>query len=457
MKRLNKTLISFLVITLCFVVSTSVIYGEGCNKKEDQININNICYDDENYVYFEIGKQMARLKKDFSGEFEILTEKEQNEIELLKNKEKCFEIEGEEIDSQYIEIKDNILYYNGLKLLDIKKYIDEDNQFYKEHTDVERKPIINYLYKYILDDKRILYIVKTKTCLAISAPYTPSYSDYVIVNEDNIQGISIEKDFDLDKILTNNNGILMVGYKEIHPMMHNSKIYYVDTDKYIAHDLIENVEDEWVMLQEEVGINNDLFVFFVTQKGKESDKKINGFYNVNADKKIIKRKEDISIINEKYTNEYHNYYLSRDDEIYYISDNVNGVVNLTKGTFKEFKMYAQIKIDDEYVRFNDELGHPFIDENNRMQVPFRATLEKFEATVKWDNDLLTAVAIKDDITVEVPINKKYILKNGEKIENDTNAVIKNERTYLPIRAVMEAFGCEVSFDSETDTAIINTK
>ena len=115
-----------------------------------------------------------------------------------------------------------------------------------------------------------------------------------------------------------------------------------------------------------------------------------------------------------------------------------------------------INIDSAKVEFNDDLGFPFIDENSRTQVPFRATLEKYGAQIDWNNESRIAIATKGDIVVEVPIDENYIVKNGEKITVDTAARIVNGRTYLPIRAVLEAFGSEVQWDSQLNTVVITT-
>ncbi len=116
-----------------------------------------------------------------------------------------------------------------------------------------------------------------------------------------------------------------------------------------------------------------------------------------------------------------------------------------------------ITIDSSKVEFNDDLGFPFIDENYRTQVPFRATLEKFGAEVDWNNESRTAIATKGDIIVEVPIDENYIIKNGEKITIDTTARIVNGRTYLPIRKVVEAFGSDVEWDLKLKTVVITTE
>lgn len=102
-----------------------------------------------------------------------------------------------------------------------------------------------------------------------------------------------------------------------------------------------------------------------------------------------------------------------------------------------------INIDSTKVEFNDDLGFPFIDENFRTLVPFRATLEKYGAEVEWNNDTRTATASKDEIVIEIPIDENYIIKNGQEVTVDTAAKIVNGRTYLPIRPVVEAFGSEV--------------
>jgi len=116
---------------------------------------------------------------------------------------------------------------------------------------------------------------------------------------------------------------------------------------------------------------------------------------------------------------------------------------------------VNVIIDGVQVVFNDDLGFPFIDENNRTLVPFRATLETIGATVSWDQESNMAIAEKNMIKVQVPIGQKYILKNGEKIEIDTVVQIRKGRTYLPIRAVLEAFGYEVGWDGKTRTVLVN--
>ena len=115
-----------------------------------------------------------------------------------------------------------------------------------------------------------------------------------------------------------------------------------------------------------------------------------------------------------------------------------------------------VKIDNVPVSFNDSSGYPFIDASSRTQVPLRAAMEAYGCSVQWDASAQTAVVQKNSTTVKVPIGAKYIVVNGLRVQNDTAAVIKNSRTYLPIRAVLEAFGANVSWNSAAQCVIVKS-
>ena len=115
---------------------------------------------------------------------------------------------------------------------------------------------------------------------------------------------------------------------------------------------------------------------------------------------------------------------------------------------------VNITIDGDQVIFTQNSGQPFIDSAYRTQVPLRVTMEAYGCTVDWNNTTRTATVQKNGTIVNVPIGQKYIIINGINKTNDTAALIKDDRTYLPIRAVLEAFGANVQWDSVTQTVII---
>lgn len=85
-------------------------------------------------------------------------------------------------------------------------------------------------------------------------------------------------------------------------------------------------------------------------------------------------------------------------------------------------------------------------DNGRTLTPIRAVLETFGAIVDWDAENKSVVVKKGEITVTVPVDARYILVNGERQYMDSYATVVSGRTYLPIRAVIEAFGGKVSWN-----------
>lgn len=115
-----------------------------------------------------------------------------------------------------------------------------------------------------------------------------------------------------------------------------------------------------------------------------------------------------------------------------------------------------IIIDSEEVAFTTEYGIPFIDENNRTQIPLRTALEHYGAKVGWIPERYTATVSYEDKLIEVPIGESFIFVNGKKVYHDTVALIKNGRTYLPLRIVFESLGAEVLWEGETKSVIVNS-
>lgn len=107
---------------------------------------------------------------------------------------------------------------------------------------------------------------------------------------------------------------------------------------------------------------------------------------------------------------------------------------------------VDVYLDGVKVPFDDNTGYPFISAEGRTLVPLRATMEAFGATVRWDQETQTALVTKNETTVAVTIGENRIFRNGTEIPNDAAAVIVNGRTYLPIRAVLEALYATVGWD-----------
>lgn len=116
----------------------------------------------------------------------------------------------------------------------------------------------------------------------------------------------------------------------------------------------------------------------------------------------------------------------------------------------------RVIIDGQAVPYTAATGEPFLDSIGRTQVPCRITLEAFGCTVTWEDSSRTAIAQKDGITVRVPIGQPYLLVNDQQVFMDTTAVVLDGLTYLPIRPVLEAFGAQVQWDGDNYQVIVNS-
>lgn len=84
--------------------------------------------------------------------------------------------------------------------------------------------------------------------------------------------------------------------------------------------------------------------------------------------------------------------------------------------------------------------------NDRTMVPLRAIFEALGATVDWNDTEKSVTAKKNDATVYMQIGNNTITVDGNNVELDVPAQIVNDRTMVPVRAVAEAFDCQVAWN-----------
>ncbi len=143
---------------------------------------------------------------------------------------------------------------------------------------------------------------------------------------------------------------------------------------------------------------------------------------------------------------------------YSIVSMIDGLVKKTgKLSKNELNKYITVVLNNRELVFLEEegFGVPFVNADNRTMVPLRKPLEAIGADVKYDNSNRVVTAVKDDITVKVPIDKNIIYVNGNEVEADTQAIIKDNRTYIPLRAVFEAFGYKLDWHNSSRTIILS--
>ena len=142
-----------------------------------------------------------------------------------------------------------------------------------------------------------------------------------------------------------------------------------------------------------------------------------------------------------------------EDGIYHLYDYQFFFRNLQENVQKRLSAYNEKYADRIDVYYNDEIVifdvEPKI-ENGRTLVPLRAIFEAMGCAVYYTEadgkKIVTARRANDLLTLTVGEDKMYF--NGEERVLDVPAKIENGRTLVPLRAISEAFECEVYWNGD---------
>ncbi|MCC8159702.1 MAG: transglycosylase SLT domain-containing protein [Oscillospiraceae bacterium] len=116
---------------------------------------------------------------------------------------------------------------------------------------------------------------------------------------------------------------------------------------------------------------------------------------------------------------------------------------------------AKVRINGELLAFEDQ--YPLLETingNTYTLIPVRGVSEALNADVEWDGENNTVEIQKDDIDITLFIDSDTAVLNGEEVALETPAMIKNNRTMVPLRFVMESFNLNVDWDQDTRTVEI---
>lgn len=135
----------------------------------------------------------------------------------------------------------------------------------------------------------------------------------------------------------------------------------------------------------------------------------------------------------------------------YVKASYDGMETTLKLKFTEDEN-VQLTIDSKTLLKNGEASQMDVAPtivNDRTMVPVRFIAEALGGMVEWHEDIQTAYIVYQDNMVEVPIQSTTIHVNGEAKTIDTPSQIIADRTMIPLRAVAEGLGLDISFDSTT--------
>lgn len=122
-------------------------------------------------------------------------------------------------------------------------------------------------------------------------------------------------------------------------------------------------------------------------------------------------------------------------------------------TMTEAKNDIKITLDGNVIDCEKYGQNPVIVEG-RTLVPLRSVFEAFGASVEWNNDDRSVTSVRGEDKIVLKVDSNEMTVNGQVKTIDVPAMIMNERTMVPVRAVAEAFGATVSWDNDARCVII---
>jgi sugar lactone lactonase YvrE len=144
------------------------------------------------------------------------------------------------------------------------------------------------------------------------------------------------------------------------------------------------------------------------------------------------------------------------EEYVYIADTGNSRIQILalgdSGSTPKKRITIVLQIGSKSAYIDNtrvELDEAPFTENGRTLVPFRFIGEALNAEILWDSNQKKASYILDGNRVDVVVGSTTAYLNGKEVTLDVPPMIKNGRTFVPIRFVTEALGASVIWEANT--------
>lgn len=128
-----------------------------------------------------------------------------------------------------------------------------------------------------------------------------------------------------------------------------------------------------------------------------------------------------------------------------------------------FILYTQKELFAMDIYYKNHLLHtdvkPFV-KNGRTLVPISVIAHNMNADVKWNSNKKLVTIVKQNMKVHIEIGRLTMLvetnQKKEIIKLDVPAMIIQDRTMVPLRAISEIFGSDVKWDKTTNSILIDS-
>ncbi|MCH5212203.1 MAG: CotH kinase family protein [Oscillospiraceae bacterium] len=129
-------------------------------------------------------------------------------------------------------------------------------------------------------------------------------------------------------------------------------------------------------------------------------------------------------------------------------------VLITVGITAKTENRIRVFLDGTELKFEVD---PFISESGSTLVPLRSIGEALGAEFEWNEKLRTIEIKKDNTEILMEIDNIVMIKNNDAYELNAAPVIYEDRTFVPVRAIAEAFDAYVEWDPHKRSVLISSK
>src|SRR5699024_1481168 len=148
----------------------------------------------------------------------------------------------------------------------------------------------------------------------------------------------------------------------------------------------------------------------------------------------------------KISGSFHNslYTTQRLEEVEFMKKTISMILCLALASFSCGAVQAEnekvtVLLDGNEIVFPD--AQTFIDTRDRTLVPIRFVSEAMSADVDWDDASKTVTIQKDKDVVTYTIHSTVAYLNGQLMSFDSFGILKEDRTFVPLRFISELLGC----------------
>lgn len=129
-------------------------------------------------------------------------------------------------------------------------------------------------------------------------------------------------------------------------------------------------------------------------------------------------------------------------------------VAATTAYANDIELFFKIGSFDARLNGSEISSYSYLSEKGNTMVEIRTVSETLGCTVSWYPETREVGISDDGLVMQLKIDSDEAVVNGSTVTMTEAAVIRNDKTLVPIRFVSESFGAEVGYDHETKTVTV---